>query len=112
MTAMLSPITLMPLHCAIYNFRRRFVFLIFIILPILGNLTRAQSRLDYSQPALHLPDPFAPYIPRYVPDPVLVNTPRIDSLLQDGKLMLSLDDAVTLALENNLDLAIARYNLS
>ncbi|HXY04224.1 MAG TPA: TolC family protein, partial [Terriglobales bacterium] len=33
-------------------------------------------------------------------------------LLNDGKLRLSLSDAVTLALENNLDLAIARFNLA
>src|SRR5207237_4707675 len=31
---------------------------------------------------------------------------------RDGKIMLSLNDAIALALENNLDLAIARYNLS
>lgn len=88
----------------------RFVFLVFIL--ILGNLSLAQTRLDYSQPASPAPNLFAPYIPRQVPEPVLVNSPRINSLLQDGKLMLSLDDAVALALENNLDLAIARYNLS
>ena len=41
----------------------------------------------------------------------LFNSPRIDQLIKNGKLMLSLDDAITLALENNLDLAIARYNL-
>jgi outer membrane protein TolC len=32
--------------------------------------------------------------------------------MHDGKLYLSLDDAVALALENNLDIAIARYNLN
>jgi len=32
-------------------------------------------------------------------------------LIRDGKLYLSLKDAIRLALENNLDLAIARYNL-
>ena len=32
-------------------------------------------------------------------------------LIRDGKLYLSLKDAIDLALENNLDLAIARYNL-
>src|SRR5581483_7772924 len=31
--------------------------------------------------------------------------------MQNGKLMLSLDDAIALALEDNLDIAIARYNL-
>ncbi len=33
------------------------------------------------------------------------------SLLRDGKIYLSLSDAVTLALENNYDIAIARINL-
>src|SRR6185437_10542754 len=37
---------------------------------------------------------------------------RLDSLLRNGKIMLSLEDAIALALENNLDLAIARYNLA
>jgi outer membrane protein TolC len=55
--------------------------------------------------------PFAPYSPSHVPPPVLVNSPRLDSLVRDGKLYLSLRDAIDLALENNLDLAIARYNL-
>ena len=32
-------------------------------------------------------------------------------MIRDGKLYLSLKDAIGLALENNLDLAIARYNL-
>jgi outer membrane protein len=33
-------------------------------------------------------------------------------VMQNGKIMLSIDDAVALALENNLDMAIARYNLN
>ncbi len=65
----------------------------------------------YSQPRTHFPNPFAPYTPREVSPPNLSNTPRIDQLLQNGKLMLSLQDAIALALENNLDIAIARYNL-
>ena len=36
--------------------------------------------------------------------------PRVDALIKDGVLELSLQDAIQLALENNLDLAIARYN--
>jgi len=35
---------------------------------------------------------------------------RINALVRDGKLYLSLRDAIDLALENNLDLVIARYN--
>ena len=54
---------------------------------------------------------FAPYTPTNVPQPRLSNTPKLDDLLRDGKLYLSLDDAVTLALENNYDIAIARINL-
>ena len=47
-----------------------------------------------------------------VAQPNLGNSPRIDSLMRDGKIYLSIDDAVALALENNLDLDIARYNLN
>ncbi len=56
-------------------------------------------------------DPFAVYTATDVPLPRLGNTPRLDDLLRDGKLYLSLSDAVTLALENNYDIAIARINL-
>jgi outer membrane protein len=41
----------------------------------------------------------------------MTNSPRLERLVADGKLNLSLKDAIDLALENNLDLAIARYNL-
>ena len=51
------------------------------------------------------------YRPTDFPLPRLSNTPRLDDLLRDGKLYLSLSDAVTLALENNYDIAIARINL-
>ncbi len=66
---------------------------------------------DYSKPQYHFPNPFAPYMQRVVPEPNLTNTSRIDQLMKDGKLMLSMNDAIALALENNLDIAIARYNL-
>ena len=46
-----------------------------------------------------------------MPSPNLTNTPRLDQLLKNGKLMLSMNDAIALALENNLDIAISRYNL-
>jgi outer membrane protein TolC len=72
----------------------------------------AQNLVDYSKPASHFPSLVGPYFAHQVPQPSFGNTPRIESLLKDGKLRLSLSDAVTLALENNLDLAIARFNLS
>jgi len=56
-------------------------------------------------------NPFSAYSPSQVPEPQLANSPLLNQLIHDGKLYLSLKDAIRLALENNLDLAIARYNL-
>jgi len=72
-----------------------------------------QHRLrDYSRPVGHIPNFVAPYTPQHVPKANLNNTGRINDLMKDGKLYLSMNDAVALALENNLDIAIARYNLN
>jgi len=68
--------------------------------------------LNYAQPVSHFPNPIGPYTPRHLAPPNLANTARIDQLMHDGKLYLSLSDAIALALENNLDIAIARYNLN
>src|SRR5882762_1251710 len=74
---------------------------------------QAQFQLkDYSKPYSHFPNPIAPYMPHAVSAPNLNNTQRISQLMQNGKLMVSLDDAIALSLENNLDIAIARYNLN
>src|SRR6202163_1716898 len=67
---------------------------------------------EYSKPRSASPNLLAPYTARRVAPPNLANTPRIDQLLHDGKLYISMNDAVALALENNLDIAIARYNLN
>ena len=67
---------------------------------------------EYSKPRSHFPNLIAPYEGRSVTAPSLSNTPRLDQLMQNGKLMLSMNDAIALALENNLDIAISRYNLS
>ena len=67
---------------------------------------------QYSNPESHFPNPIGPYTPRRVAQPNLANTPRIDGLMRDGKLYISMNDAIALALENNLDIAIARYNLN
>jgi len=66
---------------------------------------------DYTKPHRAFPNVIAPYTPSNVPAPDLSNTPRIDQLMREGKIYLSMDDAVALALENNLDIGIARYNL-
>ena len=67
---------------------------------------------DYSVPRSAFPRVLQPYMPEEVAPPILGNSARIDSLMKDGKIYLSIDDAVALALENNLDIDIARYNLN
>ncbi len=67
---------------------------------------------QYSKPQSAFPNLVGPYTARRVAPPNLANTPRIDQLMHDGKLYISMNDAVALALENNLDIAIARYNLN
>lgn len=68
--------------------------------------------LDYTKPVSHFPNPVGPYTPRHLAQPNLANTARIDQFMREGKLYLSLNDAIALALENNLDIAIARFNLN
>ena len=67
--------------------------------------------VDYTKPKSHFWNPIAPYTSTDVAPTRLGNTPKLDSLLRDGKIYLSLSDAITLALENNYDIAIARINL-
>jgi outer membrane protein TolC len=67
---------------------------------------------DYSKPRPAFPHFLQPYRTQEVAQPNLGNSPRIDSMMRDGKIYLSIDDAVALALENNLDIDIARYNLN
>jgi outer membrane protein len=67
--------------------------------------------IDYSKPKSHLWNPIAPYTATNVPSPQLTNTDRMKLLLRDGKIYLSLSDAVALTIENNYDIAIARINL-
>jgi len=52
---------------------------------------------------------FSIFQSKAVPQLNLQNSPRIDSLIRDGKLYLGLSDALALALENNLDVAVQRY---
>ncbi len=91
--------------------------LISLSLVLLASTLLAQSKpqaptaTDYSKPKAPFYNFVAQYTPWKVPPPNFVNAPRIDQLIKNGQLMLSMNDAVALALENNLDLAIARYNL-
>jgi outer membrane protein TolC len=75
-------------------------------------LPQAAHLQDYSKPRSPFPHILRSYRSQEVAQPNQGNSPRIDSLMHDGKIYLSIDDAVALTLENNLDLDIARYNLN
>src|SRR5580693_7807735 len=53
-----------------------------------------------------------PYLPTTVPPVRLTNSDRLKILIRAGKLYLTAQDAIALALENNVDIENARYNLS
>jgi len=74
-----------------------------------ANEPRPSTTLNLEMPKSK--NPFSAYSPDSVPEPVLSNSARLEQSVRDGKLYVSLKDAIDLALENNLDLAIARYNL-
>ncbi len=78
---------------------------------LLSVLALCQSRTSLTLEMPHSYSPIKPYSPEQVPEPPLANSSRLDQLVRDGKLYLTLNDAIALALENNLDLAIARYNM-
>jgi outer membrane protein len=70
----------------------------------LGLAKHAFTRAPRAFPTL-----LKPYQTIAIEPPELTNSPRLDQLIHDGKLQLSLQDAVELALENNLDIAVQRY---
>nr|WP_245632108.1 TolC family protein [Edaphobacter aggregans] len=69
------------------------------------------TNVDYTKPKSHIWNPLAPYTATNVPETRLGNSPQLAQLLRDGKIYLSLSDAVMLALQNNYDIEIARINL-
>jgi outer membrane protein len=64
---------------------------------------------NYSNGKPFFPNVFAPFSPLGIPAQPLTNSPRISQLVQGGKLNLSLEDAISLALENNLDISVQRF---
>jgi outer membrane protein len=64
---------------------------------------------DYSKNKHTFPRFWSVYTPRFVPQPNLTNAPDLFSRIHGGKLELSLQDAIALALENDLDIAVAEY---
>jgi outer membrane protein TolC len=70
------------------------------------------SLRDFSKPAgRFLGNPINIYRPTSIGKASFSNSVRLTDLVKDGKIYLSLSDALALALENNYDIAIARYDL-
>ena len=70
------------------------------------------SARDFSKPyAGYFGDPINTFRPTTIAKASFVNSVRLGDLVKDGKIYLSLSDAIALALENNFDIAIARYDL-
>ena len=72
---------------------------------------RTAPTVPFNEMLQHSHNPLDAYRGKIVPPPSLANSMRLNSLVRDGKLYLSLQNAIDLALENNLDIVIARYNL-
>src|SRR5581483_1965299 len=76
-----------------------------------GSAASAQINAPVSLEMPKSRNPFSSYAGIESPEPSLANSSDLGQLIREGKLYLSLKDAIRLALENNLDIAIARYNL-
>src|SRR5216683_34722 len=68
------------------------------------------AKYNYTRAPRPFPNLFAPYSPIKIEAPILTNSPRVDQLIHDGKLELSMQEAVELALENSMDIVVQRYN--
>lgn len=69
------------------------------------------SQVPFDQLLRPSRNPIDAYRGTTIPPPGMANTPRLASLVRDGKIYITLRDAIDLALEDNLDMVIARYNL-
>ena len=75
-------------------------------------LNLRSTQRDFSKPyAPLMGNPINAYRPTKISHASFMNSVRLNNLVKDGKIYLSLSDAIALALENNYDLAIARYDL-
>src|SRR5438874_10047451 len=55
------------------------------------------------------PTVFKPYQPTSIRPLVMENSPRLHDLIRNGKLRVSMADALALAIENNLEIAVSRF---
>ena len=74
--------------------------------------TVGESFMSHDYTRTHsFPNIFDSFMSLPVPLSSMQNSPRLKDLIRDGKLWLSLQDAIALALENSLDVDYARYQI-
>jgi outer membrane protein len=74
-------------------------------------ISLGMSKYNYSRAPKVFPNLIAPYSGVNIPSSNLTNSPKIEQFIHDGKLEISLQDAIELALQNSLDIEVARYNV-
>jgi outer membrane protein len=74
------------------------------------SISLGSSKYNFTRGPRSFPNLIAPYYPISIPEPGATNTPKLEQMIHDGKLELTLQDAVELALANNMDIVVARYN--
>jgi outer membrane protein TolC len=79
--------------------------------PVAASSSDATSKIPFDRLLRPSRNPIDAYRGKTAPPPSLENSARLDALVRDGKIYLSLRDAIDLALEDNLDMVIARYNI-
>ncbi len=80
------------------------------IVLCLASLTWAQDAQNIAPVRPQAAVIFRPYLPVTVPPVRLANSPRLQELVRAGALYLTAQDAIALALENNIDIEVGRYN--
>src|SRR5262245_48230311 len=74
-------------------------------------ISLGMAKYNYSRAPKGFPNLIAPYTGANIPSPNLSNSPKIEQLIHEGKLELTLQDAIELALQNSLDIVVSRYNV-
>lgn len=93
----------------VHNMKRLAVIILgaaLLLQPVAAVAEDSRFQKGYS----FLPTFIGPYRTMPVPPPDMSNSDRVHQILKEGRLNLSLSDAIALALENNLDISIQRYN--
>lgn len=82
---------------------------VLVTVPAAAQMKVEKAGPDYSKGRSQFPNVAGPYTQRPIGEPTLTNSPKLEQLIREGKLNLSLQDAISLALENNLDISVQRY---